>query len=88
MKDFARSAFNVAATMAGSIGTVAGLLITAAEATGFPNGLVDNGSLLQSAFLTALAITTFTLGYNRLFFSGKTSQFLQGLRKSNSNGPQ
>ena len=90
MKNFAKGAFNVCATVAGSAGTLLGGIWTAAEATGFPNGtaFVRPDSLLQAAFFTAASATVLALGYKRFFFSGKTSQFLRKLTQSNNHGPQ
>lgn len=86
MKDFAKSAFNAAASIAGGTGLsffsfFALWNFNASDGT-------NSTRIALNLSLAAASAAVFALGHNRVFFSGKTKNFIKKLRNSEINGPQ
>lgn len=87
MKDFAKGAFNAAASIVGGTG-ISFFSFFALWNLDVGNGDVNSVRIATNLFLASCSAGLFALGHNRVFFSGKTSDLLKKFKKSDMNGPQ
>lgn len=87
MKDFAKGAFNAAASIVGGTG-ISFFSFFALWNLDMGNGEVNNARIAMNLILASCSAGLFAMGHNRAFFSDKTENLLKKLKKSDMNGPQ